>query len=333
MNNLSKTSLALSILLCGATVFAQEQQAPPQGSPPQGYGPERYGAPAAPVQQDGRYAPPQNMPQAAPAPVSMPPATPTSDLMLPAGTLITVRVNQVLSSDHNQPGDGFSASIQQPLVANGFIVAARGQSVIGRVTAAEKAGRVKGVSKLGVELGELTFVDGQQAPIRTELVEQRGETSQGRDAAGIATTTGLGAAIGAGVNGGVGAGVGAAAGLVAGIAGVMLTRGHETVIYPEQTLTFRLKDPVTISTARGAAAFQPVALTDYQNGSGYGNGPQMARYAPYGRPYYAPSPYYATYYNPYYGFYPGFGYGYGYYAGPTFFFRVGRSGPFRGYRR
>ena len=271
------------------------------------------------------------MPQAAPAPVALP----TGDLTLPAGTLITVRVNQILSSDHNQPGDGFSASIQQPLVANGFVVAGRGQSVIGRVTKAEKAGRVKGTSALGIELGELTFVDGQQAPIRTELVEQRGDTSQGRDAAGIATTTGLGAAIGAGVNGGVGAGVGAAAGLVAGIAGVMLTRGRETVIFPETTLTFRLKDAVTISTARSAAAFRPISLEDYQNGNWQGNGhPQMARYSPYGpRPYYAPSPYYATYYNPYYGFYPGFGYGFGYYAGPTFYFRVGHSGSFRGYRR
>lgn len=261
-----------------------------------------------------------------------PVAAPTGDLTLPAGTLITVRVNQPLSSDRNQVGDGFSAFIQQPLVANGFIVAGRGQSAIGRVTIAEKAGRVKGVSKLGVELGELTFVDGQQAPIRTELVEQRGETTQGRDAAGIATTTGVGALIGAGVNGGVGAGVGAAAGLVAGIAGVMLTRGHETAIFPEEVLTFRLKDAVTISTARSASAFQPVSLSDYQNGVGYGNGPHRARYSPYpGRPY--ASPYYATYQNPYYGFYPGFGYGYGYYAGPSFYFRVGHYGSYRGYRR
>src|SRR5450755_4526015 len=100
MNNFSKTSLALSILLCGSAMFAQEQQpAPPQGqNAPAGYGPERYGAPAqgqpAPYPgAGGRYA---QMPQTAPAPVAMP----TADLLLPAGTLITVRVNQVLSSDH-----------------------------------------------------------------------------------------------------------------------------------------------------------------------------------------------------------------------------------------
>ena len=83
MNNFSKTSLALSILLCGSTMFAQEQQpAPPQGqNAPAGYGPERYGAPAqgqpAPYPgAGGRYA---QMPQTAPV------AMPTADLLLPAG--------------------------------------------------------------------------------------------------------------------------------------------------------------------------------------------------------------------------------------------------------
>ena len=43
--------------------------------------------------------------QAPPAPAAPQPGT----LTLPAGTLITVRLNQPLSSDHNQPGDGFTA--------------------------------------------------------------------------------------------------------------------------------------------------------------------------------------------------------------------------------
>ena len=35
---------------------------------------------------------------------------------MPAGTWITVRVNQPISSDHNQQGDPFTATLAQPLV-------------------------------------------------------------------------------------------------------------------------------------------------------------------------------------------------------------------------
>src|SRR5947209_970522 len=62
-----------------------------------------------------------------------------AQLMLPAGSWITVRVNEPLSSDHNQPGDAFTATLVQPLIANGLVVARRGQTVGGRVAEAVKA--------------------------------------------------------------------------------------------------------------------------------------------------------------------------------------------------
>src|SRR5436309_424512 len=77
-------------------------------------------------------------------PTDAPPSPPT--LTLPAGTWITVRADQPLSSDHNQPGDTFTATLSQPLIANGRVIARRGQTVGGVVATAEKAGRVKGTS-------------------------------------------------------------------------------------------------------------------------------------------------------------------------------------------
>ena len=171
-------------------------------------------------------------------------------LTLPAGTLVTVRTSQPLSSDHNQAGDGFTAVLQQPLVADGLVVARRGQTVLGTVTEAVKAGRARGVSHLGLQIGQLTLVDGQQMPVKTNLLEHKGNTSIGRDAVGIGATAGVGAAVGAGVAGGLGAGVGAAAGGVLGTMGVLLTRGQPTIVYPETLLVFRLESPVTISTER-----------------------------------------------------------------------------------
>ena len=223
---------------------------------------------------------------------------------VPAGKVIFVRLNEPLSSDHNHAGDTFTATLDQPIVINGWVVARRGETVIGTVTAAQKAGRVKGTSQLGLELTDITVVDGNQLPISSELWKGSAGTSHGADAAGIATTTGVGAAIGAAVNGGTGAGVGAGIGAVTGIAGVLLTRGKPTVLGPETPLSFRLKDSVNISTENSRQAFQPVGDNDY-NASGRRRGGPY----PYagGYPAYAGSPYYGTYGYPYYG-YPYYGY-------------------------
>ena len=79
--------------------------------------------------------------------------------------MIPVRLTEWLSSDKNQSGDQFSATLEQPLVANGWVVAVRGQIVTGRVAQVKKAGRVSGVSQLGVELSELTLVASGEARI------------------------------------------------------------------------------------------------------------------------------------------------------------------------
>jgi len=112
--------------------------------------------------------------------------------------------------------------LEQPLVADGWVVSRRGETVMGRIVTARKAGRVKGVSELEVELSELVLADGRQVRIRTQLFENSGGASRGRDAGAIGTTSGLGAAIGAAAGGGRGAGIGAAAGAAAAVAGVLV---------------------------------------------------------------------------------------------------------------
>ena len=137
----------------------------------------------------------------------------------------------------------------------------------------------------------------------------------------------MGAAIGAGVGWGTGAAIGAGARALVGIVGVLVTRGHPTILGPETLLTFRIDQPVTISTEHAPYAFRFVNETDYQTqqprlqarpgppppGAGY--------YAPgyAGYPYAYPYPYAFPYY-PYYwgapGIYLGFGgfYGRGFYG-------------------
>ncbi len=207
-------------------------------------------------------------PNSAPAATASAPAAPAisvpSQIVVPAGTWISIRVNQPLSSDQNLPGDSFTASLAQPVVADGFLIARRGQTVAGRVAEAMKAGRGKGTSRLAIELTELSLVSGQQMPVRSQLAEYTGGTSKRRDATAVATTTGAGAAIGAAAAGGVGAGAGAAAGAVASTIGVLLTRGRATVVYPEAVLTFRTLEPLTINTDRSEHAYLPARQDDFE---------------------------------------------------------------------
>lgn len=276
--------------------------------------------PAAPPAGDPGALPPE--PQG-PVTTQTPPPQLPATVTLPAGTWLTIRVNEPISSDHAQVGDAFTATLAGPIIANGLVIARPGQLVTGVVSEAKKAGRVEGVSQLGLELSQIQLADGRQVQVRTRLLERRGSTSVGRDAAAIGATTATGAAIGAAVNGGVGAGVGAGAGLVVSTIGVLLTRGRPTVVFPETPLTFALQAPLTVDTSQ---AFQPAPPPQYNAGyqapayRGPASGP-----APYGPP---PAPYYGGYYAPapYYYPYPyAYGYPYPYYWGPSFYIGVGRG--------
>jgi hypothetical protein len=246
-------------------------------------------------------------------------------LTLPVGTVVRVRIDEWLSTDRNLTGDSFSAVLDQPIVVGGWVVARRGQAQTGRVSLVKKGAHGGGASQLGVDLPELTLVDGQQLPLQTELFQTSAGTSHGEDAAIIGTTTGVGAVIGAIAGRGTGAAIGAGIGATAGIIGVMSTPGKPTVIAPETVLSFRLQAPVTISTANSQFAFQPVTQSDYDSRSPQGR-PRMARPSPPPPPYpYYPYAYPYAYAYPYpYPWYPAPFVGFGYYGG---------FGRFGGYRR
>jgi hypothetical protein len=298
---------------------SQQQQTPDSNRPPI----SRDQVP----QNAGEYG------QQNPAPSNRPPSMnglgdqylpPPALLTIPAGTVLIIRLNEPLSSDRNQVGDPFTGVLEQPIVVNGWVVARRGQTVIGQVKSVKKAGRVKGVSELGVELTDVALVDGQQAPILTELWKGSGGTSHGADAATIAGGTALGAIIGSAADWGRGAAIGAGAGALAGIGGVLLTRGRPTILEPESQLTFRLVDLVKVDTTHSQQAFLPVSQEDFEGGRG--ERPRLRAGGHYG---YGPGPCgysYPCYFAPgYVGFYGAYGWGPGYYG-------RGFYGP-RGFRR
>jgi len=305
----------------------------------------------SPDSQQPGDAPPSNAPAIRPYSYNNGRAFPPP-LSIPQGTVLTVRINQALSSDHNHVGDIFAATLTQPVIVHGIVVAQAGQSVVGRVVQAKKAGMVSGVSELGIQLTSLTLADGQNVPVESQLLVTKGPTSKGRDAAAIAGTTGFGAAVGAAAGWGTGAAIGAGAGFVASTIGVLLTRGYPTVVYPETLLSFQTTSAVPVDTDYAPQAFHAVTAADYQaqqqapqqqqqgpppqstvppQGYGYPAPAYPNPYYVYGPPYY-PYPYYYPYYGYPYGVGFNFVFGYpGYYHGyyPHYYYG-GHPYPYRG---
>jgi len=318
----------VGFLLCAAVGFAQSPGWRRVDEPAQNVA----GDPSTPVAPADQVGLPAGPPPADPPPNNGIP----SRLTIPAGKFINVRIEQPLSSDHNQPGDYFSATLSDPIVVDGIVVVQRGQRVSGRVAEVDRGGRVSGVAKLRLQVTELTAVDGQQLPVQTQFIGRNAPSTVGRDAGVVAGTTALGAAVGAAAGWGRGAAIGAGAGAVLGIAGVLLSHGAPAVVYPETPLTFRIEQPVNVNTERAPQAFQPVNPGDYQQQPSLqaGAGGPPPRPAPY--PYYgAPYPYAYGYPYPYY--YPYWGPGFGVVIGPRYYgggyYYRGGFGGYRGYRR
>ena len=158
----------IGLLLVAAAGLGAAQDQPPV-TPPAQNPPAAATAPdPEPVDRSG------GDPAQAPAQATVPPAPPAAQahvpppyglpaqLTLKPGTLVTLRVNEMLSSNRNQPGDGFSGVLIQPLVVDGVVVAQRGQTVYGSVAAAVKS-HADTPSKLALELTALTLADGTQA--------------------------------------------------------------------------------------------------------------------------------------------------------------------------
>ncbi|MEZ5363842.1 MAG: hypothetical protein R2748_16255 [Bryobacterales bacterium] len=166
---------------------------------------------------------------------------------LEAGSRLTVRLDSTLSTARNRVDDTFFATLDEPVIVDGLIIADKGARLEGRVVESEQAGRVKGLARLACELSYLHTDDGQRVAIRTSTFALDGPSSRKDDIKKVAIGAGTGALLGAILGGGKGAAIGAASGAGAGAGTAAVTRGDPAVIEPETRLDFRLSDDTTIT--------------------------------------------------------------------------------------
>jgi len=171
--------------------------------------------------------------------------TARSARVVPGGTMLTVRLGETLSSKDSQPGQTFTASLVNPVEADGRPAIPAGATATGTVVAAHAAGKFKGASLLEIRLDSVT-IRGKRYPIQTSAVERAQKGKGKRSAAMIGGGAGAGALIGALAGGGKGAAIGALVGGGAGTAGAAYTGKADVTLPAESALTFKLEAPLEV---------------------------------------------------------------------------------------
>ena len=182
-------------------------------------------------------------PQVPSAPVAAAPKP--QPIVVPAGTGLTVTVDQALSSKTSQAGQSFSATLARTVTVDGKAAIPKGAHVVGTVITAKQKGKIKGEGQLAIALTGIT-VRGKDYTIQTAALDS---TVKGKGKR-TAVTTGGGAAggalIGGLAGGGKGAGIGALVGGAGGLLGGALTGNKQIEIPAETALTFTLSNSLTL---------------------------------------------------------------------------------------
>jgi len=172
------------------------------------------------------------------------PAAPKA-LVVPAGTVLTVRLGQAVGSKISTAGETFTATVASPVTVDGKTAIPSGATASGTVVDAKPLGRFKGGASLQLRLTSIT-VNGADQAISTSSVV-RSATGKGKRTAVLAGGgAGLGALIGGLAGGGKGAAIGALAGAGAGTGGAAFTGNKDIVLPAESALSFKLEQPLSV---------------------------------------------------------------------------------------
>ncbi len=186
------------------------------------------------------YEPGQSSATAAP-----PAPTPVPKITVPAGTQLSIRLNDEVDSEKAQVGDVFHGSISSPVSIDDQTVIPTTADVEGRVVDVKSAGRFAGQSVLTLELTKLTM-NGRSYNLQTSQWSKSGNGRGKSTAAKVGGGAAVGAVLGGIFGGGKGAAIGAAAGAGAGTGAPAATEGQQIVLRPEATIAFQLSNPIPV---------------------------------------------------------------------------------------
>ena len=245
----------------------QQQASTPPPAPVENPAPNAQ-APVAPAAPTAPAAPPvREAVNPVPQPVR-PAPLPPKPVVLPAGTAVTIRLAQPISTKTAQEGQTFTGTTAAPITIGGKTVVPSGSPVQGVVVQSKSPGKIHGAGVLSVKLTSLA-VHGATYPLDTQSlsVSQKGKGKRtavigGGSAAG-------GALIGGLAGGGKGALIGGLLGGGAGVAGSAFTGNKDLQLPSESAVTFRLANSLTLAPSSHSAPVESAG------GDGAASGPQQ----------------------------------------------------------
>ena len=278
----------------GAPAPIERSQTAPPEPPASGPQPELHRRPAYPpsygTQPYGNPPQPRRIQQAG------------LSVVVPAGTVVRVRINQAMDSRKTQPGTAFDGVVISDVIADGSVAIPRGATVQGQVVDTHPGGDLRGRGALALALTQVVL-EGHPYPLMTDAWEHQGYDKTGQTVSNTIGLGAVGAMIGAIAGGGPGAALGAGIGGAAGL-GISSASGQgEATVPSEAILNFRLSQQVPLTTASQAELDRLAAGLPPPGG---GQQQMRRRYPPpppppyYGPGYYGPAYYPYPYYSPYY---------------------------------
>ncbi len=160
----------------------------------------------------------------------------TVTVMVPAGTLILVKLDQALTTGRTREGERFIATLETDIAVDGYVLAAKGTKFHGKVVESRKAGRLVGRASLQIMLTDIV-IDNQLRPVSTDTFGLEGSRS------GTLAKMAAGAAIGGIASGRSGANTG----LAVGAAAAVLTSGNQIQLPQGALIEFHLLNQRTVT--------------------------------------------------------------------------------------
>jgi len=215
--------------------------------------------PAAAPQKDAYVAAPVVEPVAAtPAPVATAPVAPLPEppppppvpriveVVVPASSVVGLKVETSLTSETAQVEDRVEARVTREVMSDGRVAIPAGARVLGDVILVERGGKMKTKARLGVRFHTLVLADGSSVPFRTDAIFREGSSPGSESARKIGGAAIGGAVLGAIIGGAKGAAIGGATGAGAGGAVVMAGDRNPATLPFGTVVTVRLTSPVSI---------------------------------------------------------------------------------------
>ena len=187
----------------------------------------------------------------APAPAPEPARPRFVTMSVPAGTNFAVRMNQELSTRSATPGQTFTATLSEPLLADdGTVLVPAGATVRGRVTESSKSGRSGQQAQLRIDFTSVSY-GGETYSLSATTLEAEAHLQTRDSKATQAAKVGGGAVAGAIIGRVIGRSTratvaGAAVGAAAGTAVAIGTADVDAVIPAGAMVTARLDTPVRV---------------------------------------------------------------------------------------